>query len=321
MIITCPNCATRYQIDGAAFPEEGRRVKCAQCAHRWHAVAEPDLPQLTPDFEASSAPPTPSSAAIDANHGEMQAASAATAQIPSQEEASGLGPAAEPQLEPAAGRPPLPEVPDITTGGEGIDDIEAGARFVSSGDEEFEAMAAEYSSEFKERRARGAARGRPVRPDGWQRRMKKSRRGKASAGERAQAIAVGAMLCGLALMAFNRESVVQAAPQMASLFTVAGLPVNARGIAFAEVRADFGAENGIPVMRISGRMHNIADQTRRLGPIRLALIDETGREVYHWTTDAGQSALEEGQSLPFQSILTSPPTGARSVHVRFAETG
>ena len=35
--------------------------------------------------------------------------------------------------------------------------------------------------------------------------------------ERAQAIAVGAMLCGLALLGVNREGVVQAAPQMASV--------------------------------------------------------------------------------------------------------
>ncbi|MGH6828553.1 MAG: DUF3426 domain-containing protein [Rhizomicrobium sp.] len=36
MILTCPACATRYQADEANFPPEGRKVRCAKCAHVWH---------------------------------------------------------------------------------------------------------------------------------------------------------------------------------------------------------------------------------------------------------------------------------------------
>jgi predicted Zn finger-like uncharacterized protein len=298
MIITCPSCATRYQVDAVAFPEEGRRVKCARCANRWHAVAEAALPPETPDIEPASAAPGQSPAVDESQHGDMQAGEIMS-----------------------AAAVPVPGSVSVSAADGGIDDIEAGARFVSSGDEEFDAMAAEFSSERKERRARGAARGRPLPSDGWKKRMKRSSRSKASSGQRLQALAIGAMVCGLALLGFNRDSVVQVAPQMASLFTMVGMPVNARGIEFASVKADFGAENGIPVMRISGRMYNISDQKRRLAPIRLALLDDDGREVYHWTTDPGQSSLETGASLPFQSILTSPPAGAKSVRVRFAQAG
>jgi predicted Zn finger-like uncharacterized protein len=48
MIITCPNCATRYQADAAKFPAAGRRVKCAKCGYTWHQ----DLPQPEPAAEA-----------------------------------------------------------------------------------------------------------------------------------------------------------------------------------------------------------------------------------------------------------------------------
>ncbi len=43
MIIECPACATRYNIQ-ASFPPEGRAVRCAKCGHVWRAtpLADPD---------------------------------------------------------------------------------------------------------------------------------------------------------------------------------------------------------------------------------------------------------------------------------------
>ncbi|HEY3777412.1 MAG TPA: DUF3426 domain-containing protein [Rhizomicrobium sp.] len=43
MILTCPECQTRYQTDPAQFPREGRKVRCAKCGHIWHQTApEPE---------------------------------------------------------------------------------------------------------------------------------------------------------------------------------------------------------------------------------------------------------------------------------------
>ena len=65
MIIACPSCDTRFEVNAAAFPSGGRKVKCARCAHIWHATAaEPDAPaetaRETPEESLSSsiAPPT-----------------------------------------------------------------------------------------------------------------------------------------------------------------------------------------------------------------------------------------------------------------------
>ncbi len=35
MIITCPNCETRFNVDRAALVPNGRSVRCGQCSHRW----------------------------------------------------------------------------------------------------------------------------------------------------------------------------------------------------------------------------------------------------------------------------------------------
>jgi len=35
MIITCPNCETRFNVDRAALVPNGRSVRCGQCRHQW----------------------------------------------------------------------------------------------------------------------------------------------------------------------------------------------------------------------------------------------------------------------------------------------
>lgn len=40
MILTCPECATRYEVDGTNFPAEGRKVRCKKCGHVWHQPGE-----------------------------------------------------------------------------------------------------------------------------------------------------------------------------------------------------------------------------------------------------------------------------------------
>ncbi|HVP86322.1 MAG TPA: DUF3426 domain-containing protein [Rhizomicrobium sp.] len=62
MILTCPNCATRYEADEAKFLPAGRKVRCAKCSHIWHqsapaeagVEAPPDL-SVEPEKPASVA--------------------------------------------------------------------------------------------------------------------------------------------------------------------------------------------------------------------------------------------------------------------------
>ena len=45
MILTCPSCDTRYQVDEAKFPPQGRQVRCAKCAHVWHQAGPAPAPE------------------------------------------------------------------------------------------------------------------------------------------------------------------------------------------------------------------------------------------------------------------------------------
>lgn len=62
MILTCPECATRYEIDSAKFPAAGRKVRCKKCSHVWFqpgegGEAEPPAPE--PESAAPAPAPEP----------------------------------------------------------------------------------------------------------------------------------------------------------------------------------------------------------------------------------------------------------------------
>jgi predicted Zn finger-like uncharacterized protein len=57
MILTCPNCATRYQADASKFPAAGRSVRCAKCGNVWHQLGP--APEPDPDAELVVEEPTP----------------------------------------------------------------------------------------------------------------------------------------------------------------------------------------------------------------------------------------------------------------------
>ena len=40
MIISCPNCNKKFQIDGTLLPEEGRDLQCGSCKHVWFYKVE-----------------------------------------------------------------------------------------------------------------------------------------------------------------------------------------------------------------------------------------------------------------------------------------
>lgn len=56
MILTCPNCSTRYSVDGSKFPAAGRTVRCAKCGHSWHQAPEAPEPEAAPIPEPEAAP-------------------------------------------------------------------------------------------------------------------------------------------------------------------------------------------------------------------------------------------------------------------------
>lgn len=73
MILTCPNCATRFGVPEKALQPAGRTVKCSRCAHLWFSApdgqpAPAPVPATVPRVVPAPAPEpaAPARAALDA---------------------------------------------------------------------------------------------------------------------------------------------------------------------------------------------------------------------------------------------------------------
>ena len=127
----------------------------------------------------------------------------------------------------------------------------------------------------------------------------------------------------LALIALNaaliawRADVVRVAPQTASLYAAIGLPVNLRGLSFADVTTATETHDGVQVLVVEGTIASASARVVEVPRLRFSVRNPGGQEVYTWTALPARSLLAPGETLAFRSRLASPPPDARDVLVRF----
>ncbi|MFN0264880.1 MJ0042-type zinc finger domain-containing protein [Tepidamorphus sp. 3E244] len=346
MIITCPNCATDYNVDHVAFPETGRTVKCARCKETWYALPTEEHPVaeeanvVADDIEQEAGEDT----------ADVAASGPDTVQVASYEDGDDWDMAADEDAEPDVtadfdtetdAEPNLPVeygADPMTVEGEENDldlvDIQVpGIEAVESSDIDLEAVEIDEDDEAERdgaqivdeaedtdsedvvsieaaSRARGAA----------ARFLKK--RGTSEGGSKVRvakyaAVAAMVMLIGAGIM--YREGIVRTIPSMAGLYAMAGMSINLRGLEFEDLDPEQSIEDGIPVLRIAGGIRNVTDKEVTVPPVRLSLTSIDGQEVYFWTVRPDIQRLYPGELLKFKSVLSAPPRAATGVAARFID--
>ncbi len=114
-----------------------------------------------------------------------------------------------------------------------------------------------------------------------------------------------------------RADIVRLLPQTASLFAAIGLPVNLRGLSFANVTSAKETQEDVTVLVVEGTIANTTPAPVEVPRMRLAVRNEGGGEIYTWTALPDRAVLAAGETLPFRSRLASPPADGRDVVVRF----
>jgi len=278
MRLVCPNCASSYAIADDALGEHGRRVRCKLCKHVWHATAASAQPE-----DALAEAVIADATAASATH--VMEAPAAQAAPPG----SGLAEADAPIAAETSGEDTLPphvEAPSITP-----DEEPAPAISLASGKLDY----------FELRRQR-AMRAIVRRRQGF----------KATIGH-----ASAAMFGIIVALIFARENIVRLLPQTASLYALAGMHINLRGLVFEDVKTAYDVQDGVRVMTVEGQIRNVTDETRPVGRLRFALLNEAGGSIYTWTAMPDRPVVKPGETQAFKTRLAAPPADGKSLSVRF----
>ena len=95
------------------------------------------------------------------------------------------------------------------------------------------------------------------------------------------------------------------------------------GVDFSHVDYHRESEDGQVVLAVTGTIVNNGTQ-RIAGAAHRCLVtlsDANNHEIYHWPFASGVQSLKPKQSVPFVTRLSSPPSAARHLEVRFAQDG
>lgn len=130
------------------------------------------------------------------------------------------------------------------------------------------------------------------------------------------AVTVFVGLLGAGVMA--REQIVRQVPEMHGFYSAIGLGVNVVGLEISGLRTLASQRDGREVLDVSAEIANVAGRLVQVPPVLVTVRDAEGRALYEWSVMPPTSQLDPNQALPFEARLASPPPGAVSVRLSFA---
>ncbi len=332
MLIVCPSCASRYSIDAQKIGAEGRTVRCASCRTDFFVTladdveakeaATPALPPAQEDRPASAEDALAAEWALaeQVEH-TPRVQDAATDQPIDQDELDRLFAAEEAAAAQALSGAPTADgqATDEATGS-GVDpDVVPPAPAAATGWRRFlprrRSKAATSTGKPPARSGKP-----PVRAGKGGARPPQGRGpGSASAPPRALIALCAASSVVLAGMVWQREAVVRLMPSSATLFQTIGMPVNVRGLTFADVKSSLQSEGEGRFLLVEGTVASVRQSVTQVPLIEIRVRGGDGKVLYTWTTDPPRSSLNPGEALHFRARLATPPEAGRDVEVRFAD--
>lgn len=327
MILNCPACATRFQVDPTAFGDAPRKVRCSVCRNVWRQdpLPEPEPPQPEPAPAAGSVldqlaaaaqsewgaeddwvpPPPPGGKPPPPSAVVPPEPSRAPPPLPPLPEldlspADDLSPPAprisgfdDDLLDNELGRPPLHPPLDEPTGGGGLDD---------DPDEAINRRRQRLAEAGVQRPPTQAKKPRSWAWLGW--------------------LLLLGLLGGVAGGGYEKRiELVAFYPPLAKLYEQLGIPVEAAqwlGLELHNLKSATVLDSGTTKVTVSGDVVNVGGTERALPAIRIAMRGANGQDLGAFTIKLEQNSIGADETLSFNVQLPAPKDEVTDLEVAFA---
>ena len=98
---------------------------------------------------------------------------------------------------------------------------------------------------------------------------------------------------------------------------MAGLPVNLVGLTIEGQHAQPALKDGHAVLSVSGALRNVRDRAVVAPPLRISLLDASGKPVAVEIADPDGAQIPPGEARHFLIDVVDPPASAANVDITF----
>jgi len=303
MILTCPNCRSRFKVKPEALGAAGRTVKCAKCAHKW--FASPD------DGEEDGAP-----------KGASPKGASPKSAAPKQAAAPKAAPKkAAPQKAAAKKAAAKPASPAAADAADDADDFDPPA-FADGGKYGPGSGAADDAYEPPPPPGRERSPGYdepPLGPDEEivprQRKPKTVKKSPLGAWIFLLVLILGVCVGGF----FFRHDIVKAYRPANAIFSAIGFPVDTLGfgLELPPPKSQAIIDGDSRTLRITGEIRNTTAEPIEAPLLRGALRNAQGDDLTVWTFQAEEERILPGETVTYETEVSNPPRGATGLFVTF----
>ncbi|MAY67108.1 MAG: hypothetical protein CMM77_08270 [Rhodospirillaceae bacterium] len=346
MLVTCPNCRTRYMLQPAQLGQ-GRNVRCSNCSNVWFADPREALPDPQPDPPRAAAPagyPPHQQMYAQPGHGAAPAPYPPQGYAPAQPPAPQAAPSPPPPPAPEPAPMPPPPAPEPADEPDPIiepdnliedaqddndmgvlpndidamfedddDDIEPFESLINNDDEEDDLDSIESPDQMDDS---------DYIPDVFTAEEqdpdddlpKKSILGKVIAVF--FVLLIGGLLAGTF---FFKDELVAKVPQLDDVFKMVGFHQVGDGLQIQRVEHAQETDKGLEVLVIRGQIENVADGTRPVPMMRAILFDSEGETIQHVDAAPLKSELGKGKTMSFKIRIHEPSPLRRRIKVIFID--
>lgn len=133
-------------------------------------------------------------------------------------------------------------------------------------------------------------------------------------------LGVGVVVLLLVSAIIGRNGIVGKFPATASVYQSVGLTVDQDfGLEFKDVTLDWQREGGAFVLVVEGEIVNLSEANQVIPPVRMAILDSSGRELQHEYFELEENEISAGNRINFTGRLVDPIDLGENIRLTFGQ--